>query len=143
MSKTGPIILIEDDEDDKHIFETIVRELGYKNLILCYENTAEAFVYLCATTDSPFVIFSDVNLPGMNGLDFKAKIDDVPELRKKSIPFIFYSTSANQRDINKAYTQMTIQGFFKKEDNYEVTKNNIRLILEYWSVCRHPNLNVL
>ena len=143
MSKTGPIILIEDDEDDKHIFETIVRELGYKNLILWYENAVEAFEYLCATTDSPFVILSDVNLPGMNGLDFKAKIDDVPELRKKSIPYIFYSTSANQHDINKAYTQMTIQGFFKKEDNYEVMKNHISLILEYWSVCRHPNLNVL
>lgn len=143
MSKTGPIILIEDDEDDKHIFETIVKDLGYKNLILWHKNAGEAFEYLCATTDSPFVIFSDVNLPGLNGLDFKAKIDDVPELRKKSIPYIFYSTSANQHDVNRAYTQMTIQGFFKKEGDYEVMKNNIKVILEYWTVCRHPNLNVL
>ena len=143
MSKTGPIIIIEDDEDDKHIFETIVKELGYKNIILWHENTDEAFEYLCTTTDSPFVIFSDVNLPGRNGLDFKAKIDDVPELRRKSIPYIFYSTSANQHDVNRAYTQMTIQGFFKKDDDYDVMKSNIKLILEYWSVCRHPNLNVL
>jgi len=143
MSKTGPIILIEDDVDDKSIFENIVRELEYKNLILWFENTDDALTYLCTTTDSPFVIFSDVNLPGRNGLDFKAKIDDVPELRRKSIPYIFYSTSANQHDVNKAYTQMTIQGFFKKENDYDAMKKNIKLILEYWSVCRHPNLGVL
>jgi CheY-like chemotaxis protein len=143
MSKTGPIILIEDDEDDKNIFMSVVRGLGYKNLIIWHENADEAFNYLCTTTDSPFVIFSDVNLPGINGLDFKKKIDDVPELRRKSIPYIFYSTSANQHDVNVAYTQMTIQGFFKKDGDYDVMKKHISLILEYWSVCRHPNLGVL
>jgi len=142
MSKSGPIILIEDDEDDRNIFESIVRELGYKNLILWYETADSAFDYLCNTTDLPFIIFSDVNLPGTNGLDFKANIDNVPELRKKSIPFIFYSTSANQHDVNRAYIQMTIQGFFKKESDYEIMRNHIKMILEYWSVCRHPNLNV-
>ena len=143
MSKTGPIILIEDDEDDKNIFTTIVRELGYKNPIIWHENTDETFNYLCNTVDSPFVIFSDVNLPGTNGLEFKKKIDDIPELRRKSIPYIFYSTSANQHDVNTAYTQMTVQGFFKKEGDYDTMKANIGLILQYWSVCRHPNLGIL
>jgi hypothetical protein len=34
---------------------------------------------------------------------------------------------------------MTIQGFFKKGDDYEQIKKDIRLILDYWSACKHPN----
>src|SRR5689334_23339503 len=103
MSKHGPILIIEDDADDKRLFEDAVRDIGYTNRIVWHDNTDDAYEYLETTTDSIFVIFSDINLPGKNGLDFKKKIDSTPHLRQKSIPFMFYSTSANQQDINEAY----------------------------------------
>jgi hypothetical protein len=53
---------------------------------------------------------------------------------------MFYSTSANQQDINEAYSQMTVQGFFKKGRTYEEVKNMLKMILEYWTVCKHPNM---
>jgi hypothetical protein len=34
---------------------------------------------------------------------------------------------------------MTIQGFFKKGSEYKEMKNLIRIILDYWRACRHPN----
>lgn len=95
--------------------------------------------YLKLTTEHPFVIFCDVNLPGQNGIEFKKNLDADPYLRKKSIPFIFYSTSADARSVNEAYTKMTIQGFFQKKDDYNDIKNDIRIILDYWKVCKHPN----
>jgi response regulator RpfG family c-di-GMP phosphodiesterase len=139
MSKQGPILIIEDDTDDKKLLEDALKDIGYSNRIVWYDNTEEAYNYLDTTNDSIFVIFSDINLPGKNGLDFKKKVDSVPHLRQKSIPFVFYSTSANQKDINEAYTQMTVQGFFKKGRTYEEAKNTLKLILEYWKECRHPN----
>jgi response regulator RpfG family c-di-GMP phosphodiesterase len=139
MSRSGPILLIEDDSDDKMIFEMIIRELEIPNQMIWFDNTMDAFKFLCTTSESPFLIFCDINLPGQNGLDFKKQVDDVPELRKKSIPFMFFSTTASQEDINEAYTQMTVQGFFKKGYDYEGMKNLIKTIFEYWTVCRHPN----
>ena len=140
MSKKGPILIIEDDSDDKKMLEDALKETGYLNRIVWFDNTEDAYEYLITTNDSIFVIFSDINLPGKNGLEFKKKIDSEPYLRQKSIPFIFYSTSGNQQDIDEAYTQMTIQGFFKKPHNYSESKNTLKIILEYWKECRHPNI---
>ena len=140
MSKTGPILIIEDDEEDKEILEDVLHDLGVKNKMVWFNNTAEAYNYLENANEAMFIIFCDINLPGKNGLELKQKIDDRPQLRKKSIPFIFYSTSANQNDVNDAYSKMTIQGFFQKGNDYNEVKKVIKLILDYWTMCKHPNL---
>lgn len=139
MAKTGPIVLIEDDIDDKDLFIEILKELKVPNAVVWYTRTEDAFDYLRSTKDQPFLIFSDVNLPRQNGIEFKRQLDSDPELRKKSIPFIFYSTSVAQKVVNEAYTKMTVQGFFQKANSYEEIRNNIRLVIEYWTACKHPN----
>ena len=140
MSKFGPLLVIEDDADDKKIFEEVIRDLGYNNKVVWYDNTDDALSYLQTTSESIFVIFSDINLPGNNGLDMKKQIDSDPQLRKKSIPFVFYSTSAHQEDIDEAFLKMTVQGFFRKGRNIKSMKEDLSLILEYWKACRHPNI---
>ena len=138
--RSGPIIVVEDDIDDKEIFDAALQELQSANKIIWFNNCYDAWDYLKTTTDSPFIIFSDVNLPKKSGLEFKKQIDEDNQLRKKSIPFVFYSTSVNQDTVNEAYTKMTVQGFFQKSNRFEEMKQTIKLILDYWRVCRHPNV---
>jgi CheY-like chemotaxis protein len=57
--------------------------------------------YLETTQDRPFIILCDINLPGMKGNDLKKIIDDNENLPKKSIPYIFYTTSDNPILLNK------------------------------------------
>jgi CheY-like chemotaxis protein len=137
--KSGPIIVIDDDDDDRTIFESVLDELVVDNKRLWFTSCKDAFDYLLKTDEQPFVIFCDVNIPGVAGIEFKRQIDKDPSLRKKSIPFIFYSTSVDQATVNEAYTQMTVQGFFQKKDRYDEVKKDIKLILDYWHECRHPN----
>ncbi|HTH31819.1 MAG TPA: response regulator [Lacibacter sp.] len=139
MAKTGPIVIIEDDADDEEMVEEILRELEIPNKVTWFTKCDEAFNFLKTTAEQPFLIFSDVNLPGQNGLAFKRRLDDDEELRKKSIPFVFYSTSVDQKTVNEAYTQMTVQGFFQKGNRYEEIKHDIKLICDYWRACKHPN----
>src|SRR3984893_12140457 len=110
MATEGPIIVVEDDQDDKDILEEILKELDIPNPLIWFTNGPEAFQFLLTTQEQPFLIFSDVNLPGQNGIEFKKEMDENKQLRKKSIPFVFLSTSADQRYINEAYTKMTVQG---------------------------------
>jgi|ERR1044072_1134949 DNA-binding NtrC family response regulator len=138
--RSGPIIVVEDDIDDKEIFDAALQELQSANKIIWFNNCYDAWDYLKTTTDSPFIIFSDVNLPKQSGLEFKKQIDEDEQLRKKSIPFVFYSTAVNQDTVNEAYTKMTVQGFFQKSSRFEEMKQTIKLILDYWRVCRHPNM---
>ena len=137
--KSGPIIVIDDDADDRDIFESALQELSVGSKRLWFTNCKDAFDYLRKSDVQPFIIFCDVNIPELAGIEFKRQIDQDPSLRKKSIPSIFYSTSVDQATVNEAYTQMTVQGFFQKKNRYDEIKKDIKLILEYWQECRHPN----
>jgi len=137
--KWGPIIIIDDDPEDRAIFESALEELTIGNKRLWFKNCKDAFDYLRKNDEQPFIIFCDINIPELAGIEFKRQIDKDPFLRKKSIPFIFYSTSVDQATVNEAYTEMTVQGFFRKKNRYDEIKKDIKLILEYWQECRHPN----
>jgi len=139
MAKSGPIIVLEDDADDKSIFEEILQDLEITNKLIWFTKTAETLEYLKTTSEQPFIIFSDINLPVQNGIDFKKELDTDEQLRKKSIPFVFYSTSVDQKTVNDAYTKMTVQGFFKKGNSYDEMKTDIKVIFDYWKTCKHPN----
>lgn len=140
MEISGTVVIVEDDLDDRIFIQQIFKDLGIGNKIEWFDAADDAFAFLKSTSLKIFIIFSDVSLPGQSGLEFKRRIDEDPKLRKKSIPFVFYSTSANQADVNEAYTQMTIQGFFKKDMDYDAARNLMKVIFEYWSICKHPNI---
>jgi response regulator RpfG family c-di-GMP phosphodiesterase len=139
MHHKGPIVLVEDDLDDKGFFTDTLKKLSVPNELVWFEDAESAYQYLEETRDKVFIIFCDINLPGQNGLDFKKQIDHNAELRRKSIPFVFYSTAARQEDVNEAYVQMTVQGFFRKQSDFNKMEQQLELILNYWQVCIHPN----
>jgi CheY-like chemotaxis protein len=136
---SGPIILLEDDNDDKEIFSEILKELNIKNEIISFTHPGDAYHFLDNSSEQPYIIISDVNLPGMSGLEFKNKLDANEKLKKKSIPFVFYSTSAEKKYVTDAYVYLTVQGYFRKGNSYPEIKNQLRIIFEYWKICQHPN----
>jgi CheY-like chemotaxis protein len=139
MAKSGPIVIVEDDKDDQDTLREVLEALGIPNKLVFFERCNPAFDYLKEAPEKPFIIISDINLPGMSGLDFKRKIDADPELRQQSIPFVFLSTAASKETVVEAYTTMTVQGFFKKNDSMKEFKNEFSTVLDYWKLCRHPN----
>lgn len=141
MAVAGPIIIVEDDLDDQEILSDAFKEIGIHANLLFFNRTMQAFDFLKATPEQPFIILSDVNLPGENGMAFKRRIDNDPQLRRKSIPFVFFSTAIDKKNVDIAYEQMTVQGFFKKSDNYADLKNSIKVIMDYWMICKHPNVS--
>ncbi len=132
-------MLIEDDPDDRDIMQDVLDSLNIPNKLIWFGNCTDALAHLKETKVQPFIILCDINLPGMNGIDFKCEIDTHPELRRRSIPFTFYSTSVNPEEVTKAYTELTVQGFFKKPDTFLEIQKTLTLIFEYWKCCRHPN----
>ena len=139
MAKSGPLVIVEDDKDDQDFIQEVLQELDTPNELIFFTRCNAAFDYLKSTTDSVFLILCDINLPGISGLDFKRQIDADPELRQKSIPFVFLSTTSNKEIVKEAYTTMTVQGFFKKKESMRDAKYALSLILEYWRLCDHPN----
>ena len=138
MISNEPIIIVDDDADDHSIFEDIAQRLKLSNPIKFFNNALDALEYLKTTTDKPFIIFCDINMPHMDGLSFRKAINQDPDLRRKSIPFVFFSTAASKAQIVQAY-DLTVQGFFIKESSFAQIEKTFKLILDYWDKCRHPN----
>lgn len=139
MNKSGPIIVIEDDEDDREILQDIFKELNYPNPVLFFLNGLDAHEYLVSSNDQPFVILSDINLPKLNGFELREKVHNNEQLRLKCIPFLFFTTSADQRNVIDAYSR-SVQGFFTKPFEYAEILRVVRNIIEYWKDCHSPNV---
>ena len=138
MNKTGPIVIIEDDVDDQDILTDIFKELNYDNKLIFFGDSVQALEYLTDTDIEPFLVLSDINMPKLNGMELREKIHNNEDLRLKSIPYLFFSTSAEQKHVIDAYSR-SIQGFFVKPNNYDKLKNTITKIVEYWQECVSPN----
>lgn len=138
MNTTEPIIIVDDDMDDHFIFREIAKNINLTNELVFFRNGLEVLSYLKTTTQKPFIIFCDINMPNMDGLTLRRQINQDEYLRKKSIPFVFFTTAASARQIREAY-DLTVQGFFLKESSFIETEKTFRLVLDYWDKCKHPN----
>lgn len=138
MNKTGPIIIIEDDVDDQNILTEIFKELAYENKLVFFGDSVLALEYLTNTDIEPFLVLSDINMPKLNGMELREKIHNNEDLRLKSIPYLFFSTSAEQKHVIDAYSR-SIQGFFIKPSGYDKLKKIIVTIVAYWQECESPN----
>jgi CheY-like chemotaxis protein len=136
MSIKGPIISIEDDADDQYLLKSVLEEMKLPNPISFFENGLESL-----TKEQPFLILCDINMPVMNGMELRKVIDNNEYLKRKAIPFIFLSTSGSLPLIEEAY-KSTIQGYYKKGSSFQAFKKQIKLIVEYWEACLHPNMKL-
>ncbi|HEY0053715.1 MAG TPA: response regulator [Pedobacter sp.] len=138
MNKNGPIIIIEDDLDDKEVLTDIFKKLNYSNEIIFFLESEKALDYLNQSDAIPFLILSDINMPRLNGLELKRKIHADAALQVKCIPYLFFTTSASKNVVIEAYS-MSAQGFFIKEASMEELEKTISIMIEYWKRCHAPN----
>jgi CheY-like chemotaxis protein len=90
------LFLIDDDPDDKEIFQEALRQIDEK--IICYTATdgKDALAKLRDALLLPDVVFLDLNMPVMNGKDCLRELKNDRQL--KHIPVIMYSTSSAEKE---------------------------------------------
>ncbi len=113
-------------------------ELHYENQLNFFGDGVEALQYLQDTEIEPFLILSYINMPKLNGMELREKIQNNEDLRAKTIPYLFFTTSAEQQHFIDAYSK-SVQGFFIKSGDYEDVKDSMIKIVEYWKKCISPH----
>ena len=127
----NPIVIVDDDNDDRDLLMEAFREVGAKNEFRHFNNVSAALEYLRTTEEKTFLIVCDVNMPKINGIQFRMEINEDKILNDKRIPFIFFSTSSDINDIRHAY-KLCAHGYFKKPDDLPSFNRIARSIMEYW-----------
>lgn len=94
------ILLIDDDADDREIFTWILKTIDPASVIESATDGVEAMDKLNDDQYQPDLIFLDLNMPRMHGLDCLKHIREIQRLNR--CPVIVYSTSSNPQDIAKS-----------------------------------------
>lgn len=112
------VLLIDDDR----IYQfTTKKGMQVSNLsvnIISYLNGADAFDYIEKAArhevDKPGVIFLDINMPVMNGIEFLEAFENVKNKFSPQIPIYVVSSSADSRDTETVSAYSTVKGYLIK-----------------------------
>jgi CheY-like chemotaxis protein len=94
------IVLADDDEDDREVFEMAVDELKLPVEITPVPDGKRLIDYL-DNNKAPDILFLDLNMPRMKGTECLQIIRS--NERFKKLPVIILSTSSAKRDIDQSY----------------------------------------
>jgi CheY-like chemotaxis protein len=143
MNLNGDIILIEDDYDDREFINELITEVlednQYTNKIVLIDNSSKVVNYLRSTPESPFLIISDINMPGLDGFKLRQQIFEDQDLNDKCIPYVFLTTSGDNADYMKRAYGLSIQGYFTKPNDFKEFKTLLSDIIRYWKVAKIAN----
>ena len=131
MDEALTILLIEDDTIERLKFNRTLNKLGFRHQVLEAKNGEEAVEQLSKKHNLPHIIFLDLNMPRLNGLEFLERIKNDSVLR--SIPTIILTTSNNAHDVIECY-KIGIAGYVIKPLKYDEYVDKINKVLSYWSI---------
>ncbi len=96
------VLLTDDDEDDRLIFKEILDEMD-KDITVHMVNDGKQLMDYLATENNPtpHIIFLDLNMPNMSGLECLKEIRS--HEKYSDISIAIYSTSASEKDIDDTF----------------------------------------
>ncbi len=129
-SKTLQILLIEDDQIEVMKLKRAIAKLGLTHELIEAENGEVALEILNKSEVLPDIIFLDLNMPKINGIEFLRIIRANEVFRY--LPTIMLTTSNNPRDVLECY-KVGVAGYILKPLKYQDYVNKIEKTLAYWS----------
>jgi len=139
MDKNSLILIVEDDKLDAKILLKGLAETEYCCSTHIARNGKEALDYLSDDSNKkPSLIFLDINMPVMNGIEFLSERNKNANLTR--IPTIIFTTSNKKEDKDDCYNA-GIAGYMIKPIEYSEFKDLLLVVKNYWNRSKLPELN--
>lgn len=138
MKPQGIIINVDDDREDQELFRMALSKVCDCVLLPAHDGD-EAYTLITEHKDNIFLIVSDLNMPRITGLELKRLIENSPILKLKAIPFIFHTSVVEPLVVKEAFA-LGIQGYMRKESDFDKTVANLSHFIRFWNSTVHPNV---
>lgn len=142
MRKTAGILLVEDDEIDVMSFERHARKAGLRAPITVARSGTEALTILRSAVlheegvVPPYVIVTDLNMPGLSGHELIETIRREQPLRRSTV---FVVTSSNlSSDVARAYDN-NVAGYVVKDSAGSRIGAVVEMLKHYLCCVRAPS----
>ena len=119
MAHFPKFLIIDDDEDDREIFQIALQETNTNSICYTAINALVALEMLNNNIVEPDFIFLDVNMPKMSGKDCLLQLKSNEKTRHISV--VMLSTSSDPNDIKDAKELGAIDFFCKPSQVNELT----------------------
>ena len=129
MFKLSSVLLVDDDATNNFLNELLLKRLEVTDHLLVAENGAEALALLTErATDAanlPALIFLDVNMPVMNGIQFLEAYQQLPPAQQQASIIVMLTTTMDGRDLARIQ-ELPIAGLVSKP----LTEEKVNTILQ-------------
>ena len=119
------VLLVDDDADDRMFFKDAVSEINPSVICELSSNGQEALSRL-TFAPLPKMIFLDLNMPIMNGLDCLNEIKNSRTI--KDIPVIIFTTTSDQNAMKRSY-EMGAAAYFRKPNDFPSLMEKLKSLL--------------
>jgi CheY-like chemotaxis protein len=119
-------LLIDDDVDDQEIFCTVLEAVAPACKCIPAGNGQVALDMLNAKKVSPHIIFLDLNMPLMNGLQFLHEVARLKILQ--NVPIVVLTTSADP-GTRASMLESGAKAFITKPDSFSEWENVLRRVM--------------
>src|SRR5262249_40155015 len=125
------ILLVEDNPNDAELTQRALKKANLGVRLAVARDGAEALEYLMADRPKPKVIFLDLKLPKIDGIDVlrRIRVDD----RLRSIPVVVLTSSHEERDITECY-KLGVNSYIVKPVEFDKFYKAIGDLATYWLV---------
>lgn len=123
---THHVFIADDDEDDQLLFQEVIKELPYLVHLSMARDGEETLKLLEHMPQLPDLIFLDLNMPIINGLECLHEMKENPKLML--LPVVIFSTSSFPGNINKVY-ELGAHLYIKKPNDFVTFKRAIQHVL--------------
>lgn len=137
MNLLKKVLLVEDNEEDVDLTLLSFKANNLGNEVVVVRDGAEAIDYLFCTgkfagrdiSDMPAVIFLDLNLPKIGGLDVLKRLRADPRTRRQ--PVVALTSSNEERDLLMSY-DLGVNSYIRKPVDLQQFNEAIRQLGLYW-----------
>jgi CheY-like chemotaxis protein len=134
-----PILLVEDNPMDIDLTRRAFSKRRLANPIVVAQDGEEALQMIdrwdAGTEPPPALVLLDLKLPKVDGLDVLSHLKSHP--RFKVIPVVVLTTSAEDSDVQRAYT-LGANSYIVKPVSFDKFLDVAAQIEIYWSVLNQP-----
>ncbi len=134
FSRIIEILLVEDNPGDARLTQEVFKEGRVLNNLVVVKDGVEALAYLrreppYVTSRTPDLILLDLNLPRKSGREVLMEIKQ--DQRLMSIPVVVLTTSSDEQDIARAYSEHA-NCYLTKPVDLEQFLHLVRSIEDFW-----------
>jgi CheY-like chemotaxis protein len=131
------ILHVENDPNDVFLVQRAFREATIAAPVQVVEDGRRALEYMVGTgefTDRrkfplPGLIFLDLSMPRMNGMEFLNWLRQQPVLKR--IPVIIFTSSKHARDVEDSF-ELGANSYMVKPVSYRELVDQIKAFKQYW-----------